>query len=360
VDFAHAPAPTNRSERLIFGQLYEPLVRADCSGALRPALASEWTSGDGGASWTLVLRADAWFADGSPLTAADVVQSLRGHPALTAIAALGDRRVLVTLATPNPSGPIPLASLALAVTRPGPESRPLGTGPYRLDARAGLLTGASPLLRLRPAPAADLRDLVDADVGLIVTDEPAVVSYARSRPDRIVVPLPWDRAYGLLAPAGSPAAAPLDSAERAALARDAVRADARPSAERCAGGNDDGNGGDGARPAAGVDIAYPSGDPVARDLAARLLALGRAGRGGRAVALDPAALRRDAEAGRDAVLVAASPPETLCPAPGAAGRAIVPLIETRATVILRRNAAPPVVDADGTLRWLPPGEGGAP
>src|SRR5439155_19885395 len=42
VDPANAPHPTNDSERLLFRQLYETLVRVDCEGRVRPGLAASW------------------------------------------------------------------------------------------------------------------------------------------------------------------------------------------------------------------------------------------------------------------------------------------------------------------------------
>src|SRR5688572_25020374 len=39
VDPSHAPRPSNDSERLLFRQLYETLVRVDCNGEPGPGLA---------------------------------------------------------------------------------------------------------------------------------------------------------------------------------------------------------------------------------------------------------------------------------------------------------------------------------
>src|SRR5262245_5728638 len=38
IDPANAPYPTNESERLLFRQLYETLVRVDCDGHVAPGL----------------------------------------------------------------------------------------------------------------------------------------------------------------------------------------------------------------------------------------------------------------------------------------------------------------------------------
>src|SRR5690349_14603079 len=39
---ANAPVPQNDSERLLFGQAYDTLVRAGCDSSVQPALASTW------------------------------------------------------------------------------------------------------------------------------------------------------------------------------------------------------------------------------------------------------------------------------------------------------------------------------
>lgn len=355
VDPAHAPVPTNRAERLLFAQLYEPLVRLDCTGALRPALAESWQSDDGGASWVFTLRPDARFADGSPVTAADVVQSWRGRPEIAGASALGDRRVAVTLLVPAPDGPAALARPEYAVAKLRPGAWPLGTGPYQLDGDARLATGARPALLVRRAAGSDPRDLLDSGADLLVTDNPTALAYARQRSELTVVPLPWDRHYLLAVPAAGPETAPLSPGEQAALARDAVRVEARP-AERPScdrPGSGQSAAGELAARSARARIVYPRGDSVARDLAARLVALGRTGPGGRAVGLGPPELDAALRAGRDAAVVALLGARGACLAPESWSRELVllPLIDTRAAAVVRRGAAAPMVDADGTLRW---------
>ena len=72
VDPSNAPRPSNESERLLFRQLYETLVRADCNGRVGPGLAASWQLDASGRTWILTLRQDARFSDGTPVTAADV------------------------------------------------------------------------------------------------------------------------------------------------------------------------------------------------------------------------------------------------------------------------------------------------
>jgi hypothetical protein len=62
-------------------------------------------------------------------------------------------------------------------------------------------TGVSGDFSFASEPA-DIRDLIDSDVDVVVTRERRVIDYARRDPDRAIVPLEWDRAYLVLAPDG--------------------------------------------------------------------------------------------------------------------------------------------------------------
>src|SRR5262245_3159866 len=42
IDPSNAPSPSNDSERLLFRQLFETLVRVDCMGRVAPGLATSW------------------------------------------------------------------------------------------------------------------------------------------------------------------------------------------------------------------------------------------------------------------------------------------------------------------------------
>jgi peptide/nickel transport system substrate-binding protein len=62
----------------IVGNLYDRLIEIDpqAPGRLRPGLALSWQVGADGRSYTLALRADAHFADGAEVSAADAAFSL--------------------------------------------------------------------------------------------------------------------------------------------------------------------------------------------------------------------------------------------------------------------------------------------
>src|SRR4029453_5744810 len=69
VNAANAPRPTNDSERLLFRQIYETLVRVDCEGRVVPSLASSWRLSNHGNTWFGSRRGGACFSDGAPVSA---------------------------------------------------------------------------------------------------------------------------------------------------------------------------------------------------------------------------------------------------------------------------------------------------
>lgn len=369
----HAPVPRNEGERLVFRQLYASLLRLDCTGAIRPDLADQWTPDRDAGLWRLEL-ADRRFVGGELVTAQRVVESLartgltEEQPWLARLEAPGPRTLAVTLAEPDTTGPIRLAHPALAIA--GPAGRagdwPESTGPFRLvDVSDSMLVlapveGEGPVVRFREAPSGDDRDLLQAGAGLLITRDPAAIAYAARVPALDVVPLPWDVTYALISPTVPPIAIPVDSAARAhfrtSLARDAVRTAARGAEPPYGGGATAACRTDfpaGARPRARV--VYEAGDETGRELAERIVAIAP-------VRLSAAALPREAlaaslAAARDIAFVlpfsraGAVSCRGLPPLPS--GATIEPLIDTRGHLILRRNAPRLTLDADGVPRILP-------
>jgi extracellular solute-binding protein (family 5) len=348
-------------------QLYETLIRLDCAGRPRPGLADSWTSPDGGRTWGFALR-PARFWDGTAVTAEaiatgwtrdSVAAGLLRRAGILFVTAGGDGELRMLLDVRYDSIPAVLADPRLALARRSPDLPwPIGTGPYRLPevdpAPATLEAGdAGRPVRLLPAPR-DLRDAVDAGADLIVTDDPAALAYAAARPEVVSLALPWSRTYVLVldVPLESAAAA-VTAGFRESLARDVVRVDARAAAPTMGAPACPARppGGSHPRPAI-ARIAYLGADRTARDLAARLVAVGV----GRAIIpLDSitlvASLRDGAETGYVLPL-----PRTLLSCGDLelpAGATVLPLVETRAHAIIRRGAPPMTVDWDGTLRLLP-------
>lgn len=248
-----------------------------------------------------------------------------------------------------------------------------------------LVANASPRVRVRSIAPSTARDMLDAGIDLLVTDDPAVVSYAALRDDLLTVRLPWERVYVVLssesAPSNVSAAGRLTLAEWVA---DAVRADARTaqpsfwweSSDRCATPVASNH----AAPASrSTRVVYQSGDRVAQGLAERLVALaGRRSRGADSVlgtllpglsrantratvaALSPNELAAALRAGDDLAYVLPLPRIAVAPCDEFAKlmhaapwlQSVIPLIDTRSVAIVRRNGVGLSVDVDGSLRLL--------
>lgn len=125
----------------------ETLIEADAGGDLLPALATDWQVTDDGLGWRLTLRPDVLFHDGTPMTAAAVVNALtiaRAKPGPLAdlpireIAADGDHGVTIALTGPSAVLPAYLAEARAQILAPaaygadGQAMQVIGTGPYRL------------------------------------------------------------------------------------------------------------------------------------------------------------------------------------------------------------------------------------
>src|SRR5690606_4770754 len=81
-DAGNAPVARTDAERLVYAQLYAPLVRLTCLGQVRGELAARWWAEEEGRRWDFELRRDAIYEGGDVATAADVARSwLRARPA---------------------------------------------------------------------------------------------------------------------------------------------------------------------------------------------------------------------------------------------------------------------------------------
>jgi hypothetical protein len=393
VDPSHAPRPQNESERLVFQQLYETLLRVDCAGRALPGLAADWRLDADGRTWLMTLRDDARFSDGSPVVAADVraAWSVDGElrpdaaRAVAGVAALDDRTLAVTLREPSAEAPRVLAHGDLAIARRASGSRwPLGTRQDR--AAAAPEAGSAIVIRREQQPArrfvtasADPRDLLDTGVDLLVTREPAALSYAATLPQYQSLPLEWQRTEVLLLPARVGGAASLDEPSRHRLAADAARGEARGAVEpfwwqtlaACALPAPAAR----ERAAFAPRIVYDAADSAARDLAERIVGLARAAATDgspvvdallpdrsrrsydRAAALSGDALARARRLGNDAAYLVAVRRQPLDPCsemralldqlPWLEPAAILPIADTRLRAIVRRGRSGLTADWDG-------------
>ncbi len=251
--------------------------------------------------------------------------------------------------TVDPGGLI-ARQLAASVGAADCAGAPRDSGAYDLIRQRDTMFGIPrhpglPVLRFNPKLAADARDLLDAGADLVVTRDERALTYARSRVGLLPVPLAWDRIYLLV----SPSTIPVGSL------RDAVRADAQTPVppfwwagdSLCVDGFDGTSQGR-------TRLVIPAGDPVARDLAARIVA----GATGLVVAaLDSAELGHALGRGTDAGYLLALPRQrpAACPVtPWPAGWHLVPLIETRGYAIIRQGGLRISTDADGLFRVVEP------
>jgi hypothetical protein len=323
----------------------QPLVRLDCTGTPRPAAAESWSRDRTGRSWTLVvsgsaLHTSAGAAAAEWRTRPEAATTLR-HAGVLSVVPLDQRRLVVTLDRSYDSLPPILADPTLA-----------------LVADSGSAAGATFALRLITG---DLRDALDAGADVVPTDDAELLEYARASDDLVVHPLPWSRIYVLAIPPGQRGfedLIPSDSAAfNADLARDAVRVEARAAEGpfwwtdpgRCSEIRERAT----ASPAAPRVAASSTGDPVGRAIGERLVALsGKAMRliDGVYAGTPVTAIRWDL----GTAYVVPLPRSTLAPcrdiAAWPSGATVVPLIETRRSVIVRRGVPLLTVDFDGRLR----------
>jgi peptide/nickel transport system substrate-binding protein len=148
---------------LIARHVFDTLVAyREGSTDIEPALATRWAVSKDGLTWTFWLREGVRFADGAPLTAAEVVASfgrglkadpaappagwaafLRGVPGVIKEARASDART-VNIVLIQPYAPLltvlahPALAVARAASQPDGSTRLIGTGPYRVvDASPG-------------------------------------------------------------------------------------------------------------------------------------------------------------------------------------------------------------------------------
>jgi extracellular solute-binding protein (family 5) len=403
IDPSHAPHPSNESERLLFRQLYETLVRVDCRGRVSPGLAASWRLDTDGRTWIVTLRENARFSDDAPVAPADVRASwardgsgdeLRPDVSrlVESMAPAGDRALAITLRSRRGDAPAALAHPDLAIARSVVGSAwPLGTRSARIapDGDAPVATAATAItvardnrspIRFLVAPG-DPRDLLDEGVDLLLTRDPASLNYAATLPQFQSVPLAWQQIHVLLTPGRSRSSPPLSEDARQALAHEAVRGEAQAargpfwwempadcditlSPTR-----------DQTPPA--PRIVYDARDAASRDLAERFVGLVRASSAAASTWLDAllpdrprrtfqraagltgdalaAARRRGADAGYIASLD--SRPVDGCRdlhalvdgAPWLDPETIVPLVETRLRAIVRRGRSGVTAEWDGGL-----------
>ncbi|CAN7353167.1 ABC transporter substrate-binding protein [Ensifer adhaerens] len=150
------PAAYSGSVSFVIGHLWgDTLVESDPkTGAPLPALAESWEPSADASEWTFKIRGDVSFHDGSKLTVADVVATLKRHAdegsksgalgLMRSIKTIEEKAgsLVLTLTEGNADLPLLLTDYHLIIQPKGgvdnPAS-PVGTGPYKLASyEAGL------------------------------------------------------------------------------------------------------------------------------------------------------------------------------------------------------------------------------
>jgi hypothetical protein len=376
VDPNHAPFPTNESERLLFRQLYETLIRADCQGHASPGLASSWRFDESTKTWIVALRPNARFSDNKPVMASDVVSSWTGNGSelrpevrrlVRSISVVDDRTLEIELENRRADSVLTLAQTDLAIATSVPGARwPIGTRPARIDAassseiRLSNLSGSFSL-RFLAAPGSDSRDLLDRGADLLLTRDSRTLDYAATLPQFQSAPLPWLRTHVLLAPSGVRAVPAFSAEERRALAQEAIRGEARGAEgpfwwESLSDCEIDPPQSPPVPPSTTPRIVYDSDDSAARELAERLVGIGKYPR---ASGLTSDALAQAMRRGNESAFIVSLDRRPLDPcreiqvlmdrAGWVDPRTIVPLVDTRLQAIVRRGRAGLNMEWDGSL-----------
>ncbi|MCD7948513.1 MAG: ABC transporter substrate-binding protein [Oscillospiraceae bacterium] len=135
--------------REVLFNVFEGLVKPTSDGNLIPAVASDYSIENNGATFVFTLRDNVLFHNGAVVTVGDVVYSLercmgkdRSEPLVSAFAAVksveatNDKTVVVNLNSPNPEF---LADLTVAIIPQDYDSAtPVGTGPFRFASHTPL------------------------------------------------------------------------------------------------------------------------------------------------------------------------------------------------------------------------------
>lgn len=136
---------SNESDFLIMSLVYDPLTVPGANPNVAPRLASKWESDAEQRNWTFTLAEGATFHDGRPVTAEDVVWSLRRLREIAGetkvpvasvedIKASGPNTVVLTCAGPNSQLPLLLRLMTFVLPKGTTDfTEAIGSGPFKLD-----------------------------------------------------------------------------------------------------------------------------------------------------------------------------------------------------------------------------------
>lgn len=177
----HPILTKSRINQTLTPLVYEGLFHLDPAFTPQKVLCDSYSVSEDGLIWTFVLRRDATFSDGTPLTAATVVRSLElartaaspysgRFSCIGPVTAGSEHEVNITLTRPNTGLPT-LLDIPIVL---GEGDRPLGTGPYVFDDSRCLNPRSADLHPIKLVTVSQTRQLTDAleqgDVSLVATD----------------------------------------------------------------------------------------------------------------------------------------------------------------------------------------------
>src|SRR5215207_5454505 len=144
---------SNTRDSVFFHALFDRLIERSPDGNLFPGLATEWSVADDNVTWTLALRDDVTFQDGTPFNAEAVVFNLdrivnpdtKSEYAVFQLGPYESSRAVdeftVEITMSEPYGPLPvsLATYALSMVSPAAAEQsgeafgqnPVGSGPFK-------------------------------------------------------------------------------------------------------------------------------------------------------------------------------------------------------------------------------------
>lgn len=144
----HPITGANRTNLALAPLIYEGLYELDERFTPQPLLCERASVSEDGLTWTLTLRQEVSFSDGTPLTAREAADSLQlamreGTPYAARLGNIrsvraGEMEITVTLNEPNGNLPALLDVPVVKETEAGP----LGTGPYALGGEEVLFLNA--------------------------------------------------------------------------------------------------------------------------------------------------------------------------------------------------------------------------
>ena len=135
------------SEIAMLNAIYDYLIDTDAAGSLVPRLASSWELSADGLTYTLHIRDDALFHDGTPVTVDDVLWTIEWQrvaegtvanllSSVESVAAGDGNAIVIALSAPNPDFLYNLSDNKLVILKSGAENIGEvfnGSGPFMLD-----------------------------------------------------------------------------------------------------------------------------------------------------------------------------------------------------------------------------------